>query len=57
MNDIMSDFVTVQYHSDSASRLLRDQACTEWSARNGLIYELMLSRGARARKTPGNMGS
>ena len=57
MNDIMSDFVTVQYHSDSPGRPLRDQACTERPARNGLIYDLMLSRGARARKTRGDIGS
>ena len=47
MSDLMNDIMTVQYPSDSPGRPLRAIR----SARNDLIYELMLHRGARARKT------
>jgi hypothetical protein len=52
-SDVMSEILTVQYRCDSAGRPL----CAISSVQNGLIYELMLCRGARAPKTAANIGS
>jgi hypothetical protein len=53
MSDVLSETLTLQYHCDSPDRPL----CAISSAQNGLIYELMLCLGARARKTGGDIGS
>jgi hypothetical protein len=46
-----SKIMTFQYHFDSPDRSL----CAIRPAQNGLMYELMLRRGARARKTGGDL--
>ena len=53
MSDVMNEILTVQYHCDSAGRPL----CATSSVQNGLIDELMLCRGARARKSGGDIGN